>query len=68
LIATLAAKSRKTELVIVPALAAPRMGLGNRSPAHANRRQAPLALPREALFSPPEKCYAFSAFVQHLRE
>ena len=67
-VATLAAKSRKAELVIVPALAAPEWVSGIARQSTQTAAKPPMTVPCEALFRPPEKCYGFSAFVQHLRE
>jgi hypothetical protein len=68
LVAPLAANSRKAELVIVPALAAPEWASGIARQSTQTAAKPPMTVPCEALFRPPEKCYGFSAFVQHLRE
>jgi hypothetical protein len=54
--------------VIVPALAAPEWASEIARQSTQTAAKPPMTLPGEALFSPPEKCYAFNAFVQHLRE
>jgi hypothetical protein len=59
LVATLAANSRKAELVIVRALAAPRIGLGDHSPAHANRCQTPHDLARRGAIQATRKVLRF---------
>jgi hypothetical protein len=54
--------------VIVPALAAPEWVSGIARQSTQTAAKPPMTVPCEALFRPPEKCYGFSAFVQHLRE
>ena len=68
LVATLAANSRKAGLVIVLAATPPEWNPKITRQPMQTAAKPPTTLAGEALFSPSEKCYATSVFVQHLRE